>query len=43
MLWGKYWQLVHDQWTGLWQSQCADGLNLCVVVDLELGSQCKVC
>ena len=42
MLWGKYWELVHDQRTGLWQSHRADGLRLCVVVALELGSQCKV-
>ena len=43
MLWGKYWQLVHDQRTGLWQSQCADGRGLLIVVRLEFGSQDKVC
>jgi len=39
MLWGKYWPLVHDQRTGLWQSQCANCLGLLIVVRLELGSQ----
>ena len=43
MLWGKYWELVHDQRMRCRQSQCADGLSLRVVVGLELGSQCKVC
>ena len=42
MLWGKYWELIDDQRTGLWQSHRADGLRLCVVVALELGSQCKL-
>ena len=42
MLWGKYWQLIDDQRTGLWQSQCADGRSLCVVVRLQFGSQRKV-
>jgi len=39
MLWGKYWKLVHDQRTGLWQSQCSDRLDLLIVVALQLGSQ----
>jgi len=43
MLWGKYWELVHDQRSALWQSKCADRLGLGVVVRLELGSQRKLC
>jgi hypothetical protein len=42
MLWGKYWQFVDDQRTRLWQSKCADGRSLCVVVGLQLYSQSKV-
>jgi len=34
MLWGKYWELVDDQRSALWQSQCADRLRLRVVVGL---------
>ena len=43
LFWGKYWELVHDQRMWLWQSECADGLSLLIVVALELGSQGEVC
>jgi len=43
MLWGKYWQLVYDQRSALWQSQCADRLSLLIVVRLQFGSQRKLC
>ena len=43
MLWGKYWELVHDQWMRCRESQRTDGGDLRVVVSLELGPQCKVC
>ena len=42
MLWGKYRQLVYDQRSALWQSQCADRLSLLIVVRLELGSQSEI-
>ena len=42
MLWGKYWELIDNERMWLWQSQCADGGDLRVVVRLEFGSQCEV-
>ena len=42
MFWGKDWQLVHDQWMWLWQSQRTDGGDLLVVVRLEFCSQGEV-
>ena len=42
MLWGKYWELVHDQWMRCRESQRTDGSDLLVVVGLESGSQGEV-
>jgi len=42
MLWGKNRELINDQRTGLWQSQCADGLGLLIVVAMEFGSHCEL-
>ena len=42
MLWGKYWELINDQWMRCRESQCADGGDLLVVVALEFDSQCEV-